>query len=54
MTSGGEGSGKAHAVDIYDGAIPDSPEVNSERDTTEDREGGEEAVRDAKVEKIYK
>lgn len=57
MSSGtGESSGKSlgQAVDIYEGASLGSPAASSERDTTEDREGGEEAARDAQVEKIYK
>lgn len=51
----GENSTKREAVDDYKETGHDSPvATNTEHDTTEDREGGEEAVYDARVEKIYK
>lgn len=47
----GDGPRKGHVAEIYEGAIPDSPVPSSER---EDREGGEGAARDAKVDRIYR
>lgn len=49
MSSAVESSAKGRAIDTYEEAEPSSP-----ADTTEDREGGEEAIHDARVEKIYK
>lgn len=49
----GGSSDKGQGINAsYKQAMPDSLPANS--DTAEDREGGEEAVHDARVEKIYK